>query len=76
MNSVLQSAEDEIRSHVASSYGLERKHERDIKEPENSQHDDESIREHALDDRREACDRSGNDGKTGALPDCGESLCD
>ena len=55
----MQSAEDEIRSHVASSYGLERKHERDIKEPENSQHDDETIREHTLDDRREACARSG-----------------
>ena len=59
MNSVLQSAEDEIRSHVALSYGLERKHGRDIKEPENSQHDDESIREHTLDDRRETCARSG-----------------
>ena len=29
-----------------------------------------------MDDRREACARSGNDGKTGALPDYGESLCD
>ena len=73
----MQSAEDEIRTHVASSCGeLERKPAGDTKESDNSQHDDKSIREHTLDDRREACARSDIDGKTGALADYGESLCD
>ena len=36
----------------------------------------ESIQELTLDDRRDACATTGNDGLSCALPDYGESLCD